>query len=314
MPRATPGKKTSRRVAKKTTAKKAGSRTRSAASEPIVNYNTALKYLHDRTDVERVRPTRVDATAFDLDRMRALMKALGDPQDSLRIVHIAGTNGKGSTVAMVASALRACGYAVGTYTSPHLTDVRERVCINEQIISHPKFTDTMATVDYWAEAPMNREQISLFAPTLDSMISDDDPVRLFDEVLAGIDWSPWEVKYDGRRGQPAIHPRYVAACILYGLCRGIRSSRKLEEACCYRLDFIWLLQGRQIDHTTFSKFRTKCSAPLKDLFKQIGRIAMALGISEHTAKFHTSSILAKLDADTRTEAVVEAIRRGLLVL
>ena len=69
----------------------------------------------------------------------------------------------------------------------------------------------MATVDYWAEAPMNREQISLFAPTLDSMISDDDPVRLFDEVLAGIDWSLWEAEYDGQRGQPPIHPRHVAA-------------------------------------------------------------------------------------------------------
>lgn len=136
----------------------------------------------------------------------------------------------------------------------------------------------MATIDYWAEAPMSRGQIALFAPTLDSMIGDDDPVRLFDEVLAGIDWSEWEGEYHGRVGQPPIHPRHVAAGILYGLCRGIRSSRKLEEACCYRLDFIWLLEGRQIDHTTFCKFRTRFAGPLKDLFRQIGRIAMTLGL------------------------------------
>jgi len=136
----------------------------------------------------------------------------------------------------------------------------------------------MATMDYWADAPMNREQMALFAPTLDAMISEDDPVRLFDEVLSGIDWSTWEGHYDGGRGQPAIHPRYVAAGILYGLCRGIRSSRKLEEACAYRLDFIWLVEGRQIDHTTFAKFRTKFGDPLKDLFKQIGRVAMSLGL------------------------------------
>lgn len=136
----------------------------------------------------------------------------------------------------------------------------------------------MATIDYWAEAPMNREQISLFSPTLDSVISDDDPVRLFDEVLSEINWNDWEAEYNGRRGQPPIHPRYVAAGILYGLCRGIRSSRKLEEACCYRLDFIWMLGNRKIDHTTFAKFRTKFAAPLKDLFKQVGRIAMALGL------------------------------------
>ena len=136
----------------------------------------------------------------------------------------------------------------------------------------------MATTDYWAEAPVNRQQRTLFAPTLDAMIGEDDPVRLFDEVLAGVDWSAWEAEYHGRLGQPAIHPRHVAAAILYGLCRGIRSSRKLEEACCYRLDFLWLLEGRRIDHSTFSKFRTKFREPLKELFKQVGRIAMTLGL------------------------------------
>ena len=136
----------------------------------------------------------------------------------------------------------------------------------------------MATKDYWAEAPMQREQIALFAPTLDSAIADDDPVRLFDEVLAGIDWSEWEGEYHGRLGQPAIHPRHLAATILYGLYRRIRSSRQWEEATNYRLDFIWLLHGRRIDHTTLAKFRTKFRQPLKDLFRQIGRIAMTLGL------------------------------------
>jgi transposase len=136
----------------------------------------------------------------------------------------------------------------------------------------------MATIDYWAEAPMTREQLTLFSPTLDAMIDPDDQVRLFDEVLASIDWSAWEGTYDGRRGQPPIHPRHVAAALLYGLTRGIRSSRKLEEACCRRIDFLWLLCGRQIDHTTFAKFRTKFRDQLKDLFKQVGRIAMTLGL------------------------------------
>ena len=136
----------------------------------------------------------------------------------------------------------------------------------------------MATMDYWAEAPINRKQMVLFAPTLDSMISEDDPVRLVDEVLAGIDWSSWEGEYDRKRGQPPIHPRCVAAGILYGMYRGIRSSRKLEESCCYRFDFLWLVEGRQIDYTTFCRFRTRFAVPLKDLFKQIGRVAMSLGL------------------------------------
>lgn len=136
----------------------------------------------------------------------------------------------------------------------------------------------MATNDYWAEAPTQREQIALFAPTLDSAIADDDPVRLFDEVLSGVDWSEWEGEYHGRLGQPPIHPRHVAAAILYGLYRRIRSSRQLEQATYYRLDFIWLLHDRRIDHTTIAKFRTKFREPLKGLFRQIGRIAMKLGL------------------------------------
>lgn len=67
---------------------------------------------------------------LDLGRMRGLMARLGDPQDSLRIVHVAGTNGKGSTSAMMDSALRAAGYHVGLYTSPHLERFTERIRVN----------------------------------------------------------------------------------------------------------------------------------------------------------------------------------------
>jgi transposase len=125
---------------------------------------------------------------------------------------------------------------------------------------------------------MRRQQRALFAPTLDSMIGSDDPVRLVDEILAGLDWTAWEAEYDGARGQPPIHPRIIAAAILYGLCRGIRSTRKLQAACCYRVDFLWLVEGRQIDYTTFAKFRTRFGPQLKDLFRQLGRLAMSLGL------------------------------------
>jgi transposase len=125
---------------------------------------------------------------------------------------------------------------------------------------------------------MNRQQTVLFAPTLDSMISEYDPVRLFDEILSSMDWTLWEAEYPRTVGQPPIHPRHMAAGMLYGLYRRIRSTRQLEEACCYRLDFVWLLEGRQIDHSTFSKFRTKFRQPLKDMFQQIGRHAMTLGL------------------------------------
>ena len=136
----------------------------------------------------------------------------------------------------------------------------------------------MATSDYWADPPMDRYRTRVYSPTLDSLISDRDPVRFVDEVLSGLDWSEWEAHYERKVGQPPIHPRIVAATILYGMYRGIRSSRKLEEACNYRFEFIWLVEGRRIDHTTFSKFRTKFHEPLKSLFRQIGRTAMVMGL------------------------------------
>lgn len=68
--------------------------------------------------------------SFDgLDRMRALLAALGDPEAGFRVIHIAGTNGKGSTAVMTASILEEAGYSVGLFTSPHLEDECERVQI-----------------------------------------------------------------------------------------------------------------------------------------------------------------------------------------
>ena len=133
-------------------------------------------------------------------------------------------------------------------------------------------------MSYWATPPMDRNQIALFSPTLDASIDQDHPARLFDEILASMDWSPWEARYNGKRGQPAIHPRILSGVILYGMTLGFRSSRVLERACTNSLDFLWLVSGRSIDHATICGFRTKFSKELKDLFKQIGRLAMSMGL------------------------------------
>ncbi|HUX01714.1 MAG TPA: IS1182 family transposase [Phycisphaerae bacterium] len=130
----------------------------------------------------------------------------------------------------------------------------------------------------WATSPMDRRQILLFSPTLDAVISEDHPVRLFDEILSAQDWHAWEAHYVQGAGQPPIHPRIVAGAILYGLSQGVRSSRQLERACTVSLDFLWLVEGRRIDHSTFCKFRTQFGRELRGLFCQIGRVAMAMGL------------------------------------
>jgi transposase len=125
---------------------------------------------------------------------------------------------------------------------------------------------------------MARDQIVLFSPTLDASISDDHPVRLLDELLRGLDWSAWETQYDGRKGQPPIPPWVMAGVILYGLMRGIRSSRMLEYLCGHNVDFMWLAEGRIIDHTTICKFRTRFRGPLKELFRQLGKLSLQMGL------------------------------------
>ena len=100
----------------------------------LSTYANALRWLHERTDIERSRNVRYSDGAFSLDRMHQLLKLLGNPHEQVKTVHVAGTVGKGSTVAMIASMLRACGYVVAEYISPHLVDVRERLTVNGKMI------------------------------------------------------------------------------------------------------------------------------------------------------------------------------------
>lgn len=129
----------------------------------------------------------------------------------------------------------------------------------------------------WQKAPQSRDQMVLFAQRLDEVVSGDAPVRVLEMILQQINWSPWETGYDLKQGRPPIHPRVLAGILLYGLLVGIRSSRKLEEALKVRVDFMWLVEGRTVDHSTISEFRRKHRAALADLFVQIGLVSRELG-------------------------------------
>ena len=102
-------------------------------------FDRAVKFLDTLNNYEGLRIVRYNPENFDLSRMRNLLRKMDNPQDRIRTVHIAGTKGKGSTTAMTAAMLEAQGLRVGTYTSPHLVDLRERICINGKMISHEEF-------------------------------------------------------------------------------------------------------------------------------------------------------------------------------
>ena len=87
-----------------------------------------------------------------LDNMRHLMERFGDPQESIPAVHVAGTNGKGTTCAFLESMLRTSGKKTGLFTSPHLVRYTERIRVNNQEISEEDFARTAGRVREQAEA------------------------------------------------------------------------------------------------------------------------------------------------------------------
>jgi dihydrofolate synthase/folylpolyglutamate synthase len=91
-----------------------------------VNYSEAIQFLYG---------LQMFGANFGLENTRKLAALVGNPQEKLRFIHVAGTNGKGSTCAMIESIYRAAGLRVGLFTSPHLVSFRERIQVNRQLIS-----------------------------------------------------------------------------------------------------------------------------------------------------------------------------------
>lgn len=148
-----------------------------------MEYSLVLREIHER---------RAFSSRASLERIRRLMGRLGNPQNRFRCVHVAGTNGKGSTCALVESALRQAGYRVGLFTSPYLVDFRERIQINREMISRERLVACYRQV---MEAEQALEQAGF------------EPVNEFELVTAlgfvafaeaGVDYGVIEVGLGGR--------------------------------------------------------------------------------------------------------------------
>ena len=102
-----------------------------------MDYSQALAFLYDRVNFEHRSPNPSD---LKLDRMLALLRRLGDPHRRLRVIHIAGSKGKGSASAMLAGILQQAGYQTGLFTSPHLGRIEERIQVAGQPITPEDLT------------------------------------------------------------------------------------------------------------------------------------------------------------------------------
>lgn len=107
-----------------------------------MNYEQALAYLDAHASYEKTG--RIDAPSLDV--IERLCSAMGDPQHAAPVIHVTGTNGKGSTAQMMTRLLMASGLRVGTYTSPHLERVNERLAIDGAAISDDAFGEQVGAV------------------------------------------------------------------------------------------------------------------------------------------------------------------------
>ena len=122
-----------------------------------MNYPDSVRFLYSLGN-------EVKTAKYGIERITVLLAALGSPERLPRIVHVAGTNGKGSTCAMIESGLRAAGLRTGLFTSPHLVEPTERIRIDGCPVSAVQFTAAFDRVHRCAEELLDRGTID-FHPT-----------------------------------------------------------------------------------------------------------------------------------------------------
>src|SRR5580700_4819943 len=110
-----------------------------------MTYDESVQYLLS-LGRELASPQQSSVTKFDLKNITVLCEHLGQPQREFQSVHVAGTNGKGSTAAMLDSILRAAGLRTGLYTSPHLERINERIRLDGREISDADFAATFTHI------------------------------------------------------------------------------------------------------------------------------------------------------------------------
>jgi dihydrofolate synthase/folylpolyglutamate synthase len=151
-----------------------------------MRYEEAVRFLYSLGNELKV-------AKYDLSRMGVLLDVLGNPQRDGSFVHVAGTNGKGSTCAMIESGLRATGFRTGLYTSPHLAEPTERIQIAGKPVSRNEFAAAFDLIHERAEALMASGAIELHPSYFESVTA-----MAFVLLSRACDWVVLEVGLGGR--------------------------------------------------------------------------------------------------------------------
>lgn len=152
-----------------------------------LTYQEAIDFLY--TQLPMFQRTGASAYKPGLETTLRLAAAVGDPHKRLRTIHVAGTNGKGSTAHTLAAVLQSEGYKVGLYTSPHLVDFRERIRVDGQMITHE------AVVDFVERFKALPEEIHALHPTFFELTT----IMAFDYMArSGVDVAVIETGLGGR--------------------------------------------------------------------------------------------------------------------
>ncbi len=164
----------------------------------VMDFDEALAYMQGRLRL---------GWKLGNERFSALLARLGDPQAGLRVVHVAGTKGKGSTTAMAASVLQAAGYRVGMYLSPYVYDVRERIQVNGEMIPRADFARWVSAIRPHVEALEATE----FGPTTEFELKT--AVGLCWLAEQAVDYAVLEVGLGGRLDATNVVPHPLVTVI-----------------------------------------------------------------------------------------------------
>lgn len=158
------------------------------------DYRAAISFLYGRINFERMPIMPYRTADLKLQRMRKLLQLLGDPHRNLKIIHVAGTKGKGSTCAMISSVLRESGYKTGVYSSPHLHDLEERFVVSDQQCTPSQLTDLIQTIRPVVDT-MDTDSTEFDGPTFFEITT---AIALLHFANESVDFAVLEVGLGGR--------------------------------------------------------------------------------------------------------------------